>query len=92
MATIRKIFSYDDLEDKDIGDWIDSLPQREQSKHIRIAIRAYINYLQDQEQGSEPIKTPTRKATVEIKEEPKRTNDEDEFVDINDNFLDDLGK
>jgi len=50
MTTIRKIISYDDIEDKDIKDWLNSLPVRQQSKYIRVAIRHYISNLADQDE------------------------------------------
>lgn len=92
MATIRKIISYDDLEDKDIKDWIDSLPPREQSKYIRLAIRTYLNYLKDQEEDNSFLRTAERKAPVKPQVNQKKTESTGDFVDINNDFLDDLGK
>lgn len=42
MSHIRKGFMYNSEEDKDIHDWLMSLPERHQSKHIRTAIRFYL--------------------------------------------------
>lgn len=41
---IRKGFMYNSDKDKDIHDWLMSLPERHQSKHIRTAIRFYLEH------------------------------------------------
>lgn len=48
MTSKRQILSYDEIEDKDIDDWLDTLPKHQKSKHIRLALRTYIHYLIDQ--------------------------------------------
>ncbi len=107
MATIRKIFTYDDLEDKDIHDWLESLPQRQQSKYIRIALRTYLGYLREQENSNEPAVIAKRQSATqthnsikqENDQEPNKSkqvnedkNDEDEYVSLDPSFIDDLGK
>ena len=44
MSHIRKGFMYNSEDDKDIHDWLMSLPERHQSKHIRTAIRFYLEH------------------------------------------------
>lgn len=41
--TIRKGFVYYSERDKDIHEWLDSLPERSQSESIKEAIRHYLN-------------------------------------------------
>ncbi|MFD1707687.1 MULTISPECIES: hypothetical protein [Siminovitchia] len=97
MALVRRIFSYDDIEDKVIHDFLESIPERQRSRHIRMAIRLYIN----ETRGSGNIPTSsnqnissntkkdheTKPKTVEQKEKTS-----DEFIDLDQDFLDDLGK
>ena len=103
MATVRKIFTYDKLEDKDIHDWLESLPQRQQSKYIRMGLRTYLNYLRDQENSTEPLKIGKRKSAIQTYKNPKEEsskeeqlkvdkNGEDDYINLDQNFLDDLGK
>lgn len=42
MATVRKTFVYDPLQDSDIHEWINSIKTRERSKYIRIVIRSLL--------------------------------------------------
>lgn len=102
MATIRRIFSYDDVEDKVIHDFLESIPQRQRSKHIRMAIRLYIN--ETQGKGYSTSNNPTQQIQPEINNERnnmmknrdinKSVNeqDNDNLVSLDDDFLDNLGK
>lgn len=49
--TIRKGFVYYSERDKDIHEWLDSLPERSQSESIKEAIRYYLNNPQQQNDG-----------------------------------------
>ena len=100
MATIRKIFTYDNLEDKDIHDWLESLPQRQQSKYIRMGLRTYLNYLREQENSNEPIAIAKRESSVqtykksELDDEQSKEdeNGKDEYVNLDQKIIDNLGK
>ncbi|WP_332699215.1 hypothetical protein [Halalkalibacter lacteus] len=42
MATQKVIFTYDDIEDKEVHTFFSKLPKGDKSKHIRRALRAYV--------------------------------------------------
>lgn len=98
MATKRKIFTYDTIEDKDIDDFFESLPQRQASKYIRIGLRMVINEMNQQKQitSTRSLNQTTQKeetkpegtSTVKEKETGKETNeinkDDDEYMDSDD--------
>lgn len=66
MTTIRRIFSYDDWEDKDIHEFLESIPQRHRSKQIRMAIRNYISKNKNESIASNYENT-TNEDTKELK-------------------------
>lgn len=49
--TIRKGFVYYSERDKDIQEWLDSLPERSQSESIKEAIRYYLNNPHQRNEG-----------------------------------------
>lgn len=80
MATIRRIFSYDDLEDKDIHEFLESIPPRQRSKYIRMAIKFYMKHLNSDMELSN------------TQNERTKTERESNLVDLDEDFLDNLGK
>ncbi|PFW61565.1 hypothetical protein [Bacillus sp. AFS075034] len=63
MANKTYLLSYDDVLDKDIKLWLDSLPRNRKAEMVRTAIRQYMHT-----SGTAPIVTPV----VEVKEELKK--------------------
>lgn len=61
MATKNKLFSYDDLEDADIDQFLKSLPPRQASKYIRIALRLLMKEME----GGNSLNTPTPPRTLQ---------------------------
>lgn len=99
MATKNKLFSYDDLEDADIDQFLKSLPPRQASKYIRIALRLLMKEME----GGNSLNTPTPPRTLQKTEkngklsekkasEKEKTNKtESNYLDVND-IIKNLGK
>jgi len=99
--------TYDDLEDRDIHLWFESLPQRGQSDYIKRAIRAFIagDSTVPKTRNTPPVDVnkkiePTKQKPVDINETIKPTKQKsegkeeqlDDYVDLNNDFLDNIGK
>lgn len=91
MATKRQILSYDDEEDADIHQFLMSLPERGKSKHIRMAIRLYMQERQKEDTGK--LKNENSEPTIQnTPQKPVESNTANqEFIDL-DSRLFDLGK
>lgn len=92
MTTHRKLFSYDSLEDADIHEFFQSLPDRQASKYIRIAIRKLMKEMEEKGEIS-PISKSSTSSTESKEENTKAQHQEssnDTFID-NDDILN-LGK
>ncbi|SFD39828.1 hypothetical protein SAMN04488168_1375 [Bacillus sp. 491mf] len=63
MANKTYLLSYDDVLDKDIKLWLESLPRNRKAEMVRTAIRQYIHT-----SGTAPIVAQV----IETKEEPKK--------------------
>lgn len=90
MTTIRRNWTYDDVEDADIHEFLESLPPRQASKYIRIALRMLMQNMD--EDGKIINSTPpiNKKRTVATKNHVVEDN-EDKFIDIDNDILN-LGK
>ncbi|HHT7137869.1 hypothetical protein ACS2BQ_27345 [Bacillus cereus group sp. BceL306] len=63
MANKTYLLSYDDVLDKDIKLWLESLPRNRKAEMVRTAIRQFMHT-----SGTAPVIAPI----VEKKEEPKQ--------------------
>lgn len=63
MANKTYLLSYDDVLDKDIKLWLESLPRNRKAEMVRTAIRQYMHT-----SGTAPVIVPV----FETKEEPKQ--------------------
>lgn len=102
--TKRISYTYDDIEDKDIQVWLDEVPQRSQSDFVRKAIRFYLN----QNTGALPKRAKVRTSDTyfesegnssvnEFKGHVVENNDnqddnENAFINLDDDFLNNIGK
>ncbi|RBW68239.1 hypothetical protein [Bacillus taeanensis] len=93
-TTERKLFSYDRVVDADIHNFLGSLPSRQQSKYIRMAIRLLRQHLENGEGEVANFSFPTTPEKKTLKEEtndhlePETKEKPDDFEDIHDDFLD----
>ena len=94
MATIRRIFSYDSLEDKDIHEFLERIPPRQRSKHIRMAIKLYMKHLSSDMEifNTQNERTETERESDLVDLERTETERESNLVDLDEDFLDNLGK
>lgn len=96
--TERISFTYDDLEDRDIHLWFEGLPQRGQSDYIKRAIRVFISS-NDQAPKSRTI-LPSKDTNINNDVDPivssdtekKHIESQEDYVDLNNDFLDNIGK
>ncbi|WP_339216670.1 hypothetical protein [Ornithinibacillus sp. FSL M8-0202] len=102
MTTLRQLFSYDDMEDADIHKFLSSLPERQKSKYIRMAIRHYMAHLnQDTESKNSIELSPVKINKFSEESSPTINNSEEEsqskslknndYVDVDASIFD-LGK
>lgn len=89
MATIRRNWTYDDVEDADVHEFMQSLPPRQVSKYIRIALRMLMENID--EDGNITSPTPRIKQVKTAKKIQTPEKKDDTFVDIDDDILN-LGK
>lgn len=83
---VRRNFSYDKLEDMDIHNFLQSLPQRQISKHIRIALRLYMSQLNEGSINYGGIRQEQVKED-EVEESTIKSKEKDDYVDLNVNEL-----
>lgn len=89
MSSKRKLFTYDSIEDADIDQFFESLPQRQASKYIRMGLRLIIKELENKE-----LESTSRTLKKEIQPNKEKSNNEiekDDFIDPQDDILN-LGK
>lgn len=98
--TERISFTYDDLEDRDIHLWFEGLPQRGQSDYIKKAIRTFLagNNKVPKARTTPPVVADKNTKHVDENIKPTKHNVEekeeqsDDYVDLNNDFLDNIGK
>lgn len=77
MTTIKKMFSYDDEFDKDVHDFLKSLPSKKQSSCIRRALRLY---MKQQEEGTQMIMLQKEKQHAHYDESIYTEEIDDDFL------------
>lgn len=90
MATIRRNWTYDDVEDADVHEFLESLPQRQVSKYIRIALRMLMQNMDEDGNIINSAPPINKKGNPTTKNQIVQEN-EDKFVNIDDDILN-LGK
>lgn len=86
MAVKQFLMTYDDVEHKEIHDFLNSIPSRQKSKYLRIAILEYLRKNNFSDEKQDESNTKTR----QFVNEQDITDKQADFVEV-DSLIFDLG-